>query len=97
MNIHALLDQGAERAARVLDGVVPPALMSLPHIPVTAELWEGERHVRFHGEAIYAVHRGAEAWWLVVVHESNALSAGCLRLTPLSEIRCESASGRRGT
>ena len=33
---------------------------------------------------------------MIVVQESNTLSAGCVRLTPLSEIRCESASGRRG-
>lgn len=97
MDIHTLLDHGSERAASILDAITPPALMPLPYIPVTAELWEGERHVRFHGEAIYAVHRGSEAWWLVVVQESNALSTGCLRLTPVSEIRCESTSGRRGT
>lgn len=96
MDIPTVLELGADRAARVLEGVAAPALMPLPHIRVSAEAWEEERHVRLQGEAIYAVHRGDEAWWVVVVQESNALSPGCLRLTPLSEIRCEAASGRRG-
>ncbi|WP_217923320.1 hypothetical protein [Miltoncostaea oceani] len=96
MDMHRVMDMGAERARHILDDVAPPALMPLPRIPVSAEVWEGERHVRLHGEAIYAVHRGAEAWWMVVVQESNTLAAGCLRLTRTSEISCESASGRRG-
>jgi hypothetical protein len=96
MDIPAVLDLGAERAGRALEGAMPPALLPLPHIRVSAETWEEERHVRLQGEAIYAVHRGSEAWWVVVVQESNSLSPGCLRMTPLSEIRCEAASGRRG-
>lgn len=96
MDMPTVLDLGAERAGRVLEGLMPPALMPLPNIRVSAETWEEERHVRLHGEAIYAVHRGAEAWWVVVVKESNSLAPGCLRMTPLSEIRCEAPSGRRG-
>ncbi len=96
MDIPAVLDLGAERAGKALEAAVPPALLPLPHIRVSAETWEEERHVRFHGEAIYAVHRGSDAWWVVVVLESNTLSPGCLRMTPLAEIRCEAASGRRG-
>jgi len=95
MDIATALDLGTERARQALDAVVPPALMPLPHIPVSAETWEEDRHLRLHGEAIYALHRGDEAWWAVVVHESNALPPGCVRLTPLSEVRCESHSHRR--
>jgi hypothetical protein len=96
MDLNRVMDLGAERAREILDDVAAPTLMPLPRVPVSAELWEGDRHVRFHGEAIYAVHRGADAWWMIVVQESNSLSPGRLRLTPISEICCESASGRRG-
>lgn len=96
MDIPAVLDLGAQRAAGALAGAVAPALMPLPHIRVSAEAWEEERHVRLQGEAIYAVHRADEAWWVIVVQESNTLAPGSLRMTPLSEIRCEAASGRRG-
>lgn len=96
MDIPTALDLGAERAGRILEGALAPALMPLPNVRVSAETWEEERHVRLQGEAIYAVHRGTEAWWVVVVKESNTLAPGCLRMTPLSEIRCEAASGRRG-
>lgn len=96
MDIPAVLDLGAERAGAALDRLVPPALMPLPNVRVSAETWEEERHVRLRGDAIYAIHRGHEAWWVVVVEESNALAPGCLRMVALSEIRCESASGRRG-
>jgi hypothetical protein len=53
--------------------------------------------VRVLGEALYAVHSADQAHWVVVVVESNALEAGSLHLIALSEIRCESAAGRRGT
>lgn len=96
MDIGTALDLGTERARRALDEVIPPALMPLPNIPVSAETWDEDHHVRLHGEAIYALHRGGEAWWAIVVHESNALPPGCVRITPLSEIRCESPSSRRG-
>lgn len=96
MDLPTAVDLCSERARRALDDVVPPALLPLPSIPVTAETWEDERHVRLQGEAIYAIHRGAEAWWAVVVRESNTLAPGCVRLTPLSEVRCESSPGRRG-
>jgi hypothetical protein len=97
MDIATALDLGAERAGQTLDRLVPPSLMPLPHIRVSAETWEEERHVRLRGEAIYAVHRGSEAWWVIVVEESNTLAPGCLRMTAVSEIRCESPSGRRGS
>ncbi len=96
MDIPAAVDLGVERARRALEDVLPPALMPLPHIPVTAESWEEERHVRLKGDAIYAVHRGTAAWWAVIVRDSNTVSPGCVRLIPLSEVRCESSSGRRG-
>ncbi len=96
MDIPTAVDLGVERARRALEDVLPPALMPLPHIAVTAEAWEEERHVRLRGDAIYAVHRGSQAWWAVVVNESNTISPGCVRLIPLSEVRCESSSGVRG-
>ncbi len=96
MDFPTALDLCAERASRALEDTIPPALMPLPNIAVTAEAWEDERHVRLQGEAIYAIHRGAQAWWAVVVRESNTLAPGCVRLTPLSDVRCESSPGRRG-
>lgn len=82
MDIPTLLDLSTQRARDVLEGLMAPALMPLPHIPASAELWGGDRHVRLHGEAIYAEHRGTEAWWVVVVKESSTLAVGCVRLTP---------------
>ena len=96
MDIATALDLGTERARQALDAVVPPALMPLPHIPVSAETWEEDRHLRLHGEAIYAMHRGSRAWWAVVVQESNALAPGCIKMVELGELRCETRSGRRG-
>lgn len=96
MDIPTAVDLATERARSALEDVLPPALMPLPHISVTAEAWEEERHVRLRGDAIYAVHRGGRAWWAVVVRESNSVAPGCVRMIPLAEIRCESSSGRRG-
>jgi hypothetical protein len=96
MDTATTIDVVAGRARGMLEEVLPPALMPLPHVPVSAETWEDERHVRLHGEAIYALHRGSDAWWAVVVQESNTLAPGCVRLVALSEIRCESHAGRRG-
>ena len=83
MDIPTAVDLCAERARQTLEGVLPPALMPLPHISVTAEAWEEERHIRLRGDAIYAVHRGGQAWWAVVVRESNTIAPGCVRLIPL--------------
>ena len=96
MDFPSALDLTAARAQGALEELVPPALMPLPHVPVSAEIWEGDRHVRMHGEAIYAMHRGSRAWWAVVVQESNALAPGCIKMVELSELRCETRSGRRG-
>jgi len=95
MDVPTALDLAAARAREVLDGLLPPALMPLPHVPVSAETWEEERHIRVHGEAIYAVHRGSRAWWAVVVKESNTVAPGCVRLIDLSEVRLETPAGRR--
>lgn len=85
-----------DAAAGALVQGLQPALMPLPRIPVSAELWVEDRHVRLHGEAIYAVHRSdGAAWWVVVVHDSNTLDAGSVHLVALDEIRCETPSGRR--
>jgi hypothetical protein len=98
METPALVQLACDSAARVLATSMPPRLMPLPRIPVSAEKWIEERHVRLHGEAIYAIHAGHDAaWWAVVVQESNALEAGSVHLVELSEIRCEApSSGRRG-
>ncbi|MCU0309040.1 MAG: hypothetical protein MUE51_15000 [Thermoleophilia bacterium] len=97
MEVPALVELACTQAAGTLGGAMPPALLPLPRTPVTAEVWSGERHVRLHGEAIYAVHKGdGRAWWAVVVHESNHLEAGSVHLVALEEIRCENPSGRRG-
>jgi hypothetical protein len=75
----------------------PPALLPLPRIPIAAEKWVEDRHIRLHGEAIYAVHYAdGAAWWAVIVHDSNTLDAGSVHLIALEEIRCESRTGRRG-
>jgi hypothetical protein len=74
-----------------------PALLPLPRIPVAAEIWIEDRHVRLHGDAIYAIHHSdGSAWWAVVVHDSNTLDAGSIHMVTLDEIRCESRQGRRG-
>ena len=95
MDIPTVLDLSTERARGVLDGLMAPALMPLPHIPVSAELWEGDGTCACTARDLRRAPR-IGSWWMIVVQESNTLSAGCVRLTPLSEIRCESASGRRG-
>jgi hypothetical protein len=97
METSTIVQLACEAAAGVLAGNLPPALMPLPRTVVTAELWIEERHVRLHGDALYAVHKGdGSAWWAVVVHDSNTLEAGSVHLVSLDEIRCESPSGRRG-
>jgi hypothetical protein len=96
MDFPTALDLAAGRAQDALEQLVPPALMPLPHVPVSAEIWEGDKHVRLHGEAIYAMHRGARAWWAVIVQDSNALAPGCIRMVELAELRCEARTGRRG-
>ena len=53
MDIPTALDLGTERARRALEDVLPPALMPLPHISVTAEAWEEERHVRLRGVFVW--------------------------------------------
>ena len=93
----AVVQMVSDVARDIAPRVLPPALMPLPRTRVTAELWHEERHVRVLGEALYAVHSADQAHWVVVVVESNALEAGSLHLIALSEIRCESAAGRRGT
>jgi hypothetical protein len=96
MDAATALDVGAVRAQELLGGLLPPALVPLPHLLVSAECWEDERHVRLRGEAIYAIHRGGDAWWAVIVQESSSLPVGSVRLVSLPELRCESPSGRRG-
>jgi hypothetical protein len=96
MELPVAIDRLADRIGTTLRDLTAPALMPLPHVPVTAETWDGQRHVRLHGEAIYAVHRGTSAEWAVVVQESNALQPGGVVLVDVAEIRCESRSGRRG-
>ena len=98
MEPSTIVQLACESAAATLARSLPPVLLPLPRTPVSAELWIEERHVRLHGDAIYAVHRAdGSAWWAVVVHESNTLEAGSVHLVALDEIRCESsAAGRRG-
>lgn len=89
-------DLVAGRAEAALSASMSPSLLPLPRIPVSAEVWKGERHVRLHGEAIYAIHSAGVQQWAVVVEESTALEPGSVELVDLTEIRCESVSGRRG-
>jgi hypothetical protein len=97
MEPSSIVQLASDAAARVVADNLPPALMPLPRTVVTAELWIEERHVRLHGDAVYAVHKAdGSAWWAVVVHDSNTLEAGSVHLVALDEIRCESPSGRRG-
>jgi hypothetical protein len=91
-----LADLVAERARVALGEALPPRLMALPRVPVSAEVWKGERHVRLHGEALYAVHTADRAVWAVVVEESNSLEPGSIEMVDVEEIRCETVSGRRG-
>lgn len=76
MEPSAVVDLVADVARRVAPEVTAPALLALPSIPVSAEVWQGDRHLRIVGEAIYAVHRGDTAQWAVIVRESSQLSAG---------------------
>ena len=91
-----IADLISERAQRAIAGAVAPTLMPLPRIPVTAEVWRGERHVRLHGEAIYAAHTAEGAHWAVVVEESGAIEPGSIEMVAIDEIRCETSGGRRG-
>lgn len=96
MEAPAIIDLACATAAGAIAKSLPPSLIPLPRIPVSAEVWVEERHVRLHGEALYAVHRAdGDVQWAVVVNESGALPAGSVHLVALGEIRCESASGRR--
>ncbi len=95
MRVEALIGQGAEELQGALATVLPPALLPLPGISVKAEVWEEDRHLRLAGEAIYAVHRGDDVQWAVVVRESDSLEPGQVRMVGLNDLRCESASGRR--
>lgn len=96
MEPSAVVGLAADIARRVVPEIAAPALLSLQSIPVSAEVWEGEHHIRLVGEAIYAVHRGDRAQWAVVVRESSQLSAGSIHLVDLDEICVISRSGRHG-
>ncbi len=96
MEAPALAQLVSDMARGVAPSVMPPALLPLPRIRVSAELWHEERHVRILGDALYAVHCGDSARWAVCVLESNTLEPGSVHLIDLSELRCESTSGRRG-
>ncbi len=97
MQATAIADLVADTARTVLPQTVAPALLPLPpHTLVAAEVWDEERHVRFTGEALYAIHCGARAEWAVVVLESSHLEPGAVRLVPLEDIRVTTAAGRRG-
>jgi hypothetical protein len=96
MEAPAVIDLACTSAAEALARSMPPSLMPLPRIPVSAEVWVEERHIRLHGEALYAVHSAdGKVLWAVVVQESATLAAGSVHLVALPEIRCESPSGRR--
>ena len=96
MEPSAVVELAADVARRVVPDITAPALMLLPSIPVSAEIWVGERHVRVIGEAIYAIHRGDRAQWAVVVGESSQLSAGSVQLVDLSEVCVMTRTGRHG-
>jgi len=96
MEAPAIIELACRSAAEAVARSMPPSVLPLPRVPVSAEVWEDERHVRLHGEALYAVHTAdGRARWAVLVHESGSLAAGSVYLVDLAEIRCESASGRR--
>lgn len=96
MEPSAVMGLAADVARRVVPEIMSPALLPLPSIPVSAEVWEGEHHSRLVGEAIYAVHRADRAQWAVVVRESSQLSAGSIHLVDLEEICVINRSGRHG-
>lgn len=92
----AVVELAADVARRVVPQITAPALMPLPSIPVSAEVWQDERHVRFIGDAIYAAHWGDRAQWAVIVRESSLLSAGSVQMVDLNEICVMTRSGRHG-
>jgi hypothetical protein len=97
MQATAIADLVADTARAVLPETVAPALLTLPpHTLVAAEVWEEERHVRFTGEALYAIHCGTRSQWAVVVIESSTLEPGTVRLVDLGDIRVTTPAGRRG-
>jgi hypothetical protein len=91
-----LADMVAEKARVALGEALAPQLMALPRVPVSAEVWKGERHVRLHGEALYAIHTADRAAWAIVVEESSHLEPGSIEIVDVDEVRCETATGRRG-
>lgn len=91
-----LADLVAERAQHAIAGAVAPSLLPLPRVPVSAEVVRADRHVRVHGEAIYALHSAESAKWAVVVEESTGIEPGSVELVAIEDIRCETVSGRRG-
>lgn len=93
----AIAELVADTARAVLPQTVAPALLPLPpHTLVEAEVWSEERHVRFTGEALYAIHCGERAEWAVVVVESSTLEPGTVQLVDLGDIRVTTPAGRRG-
>lgn len=96
MEAPALAQLVSDMARGVAPSVMPPALLALPRIRVSAELWHEERHVRIVGDALYAVHCGESVRWAVCVQESNSLEPGSVHLIELGELRCETPAGRRG-
>lgn len=96
MQAAAVVELAADVARRVVPELMAPALLPLPAIAVSAEVWEEERHIRLVGDAIYAVHRGDGAQWAVVVRESAQLPAGSVRMVDLREICVINRSGRHG-
>ncbi len=96
MEPSAVVGLAADVARRVVPEITAPALLALPSIPVSAEVWQGDHHVRLVGEAIYAVHRADRAVWAVVVRESSQLPAGSVQLVDIDEVCVISRSGRHG-
>lgn len=96
MQPSAVVELAVDVARRVAPEITAPSLIALPTIPVTAEVWEAERHVRFVGDAIYAAHWGDHAQWAVIVRESSLLSAGTVQLVDLDEICVMTRGGRHG-
>ncbi len=96
MQPSAMVELAADVARRVAPEITSPSLIPLPSIPVSAEVWEAERHVRFVGDAIYAAHWGDRAQWAVIVRESSLLAAGSVHLVDLSEICVMTRGGRHG-
>lgn len=97
MQATAIADLVADTARAVLPQTVAPALLPLPpHTLVAAEVLYEERHVRFTGEALYAIHCGLRAEWAVVVMQSSHLEPGSVHMVPLEDIRVTNPAGRRG-